>query len=293
MEIKPIQNYSYSSKTNFKHWDRTVYKVGTNIGRENVINRNNTYFFRDPIFWIDIVNFLEKKVKDIPRINIYSYGCSDGSDVYTLIMSLLGRKNKDLLKKCSPIIAKDLDPLAIKRAKSNAYYITKSEKEDINLCTQNKFDKFFLPLEKKSDVVPEANMQINPELTQYAQYSIANVLQDYKKINPNNSIIFLRNILPYIKENSNETFLKDREWKTQKKFLKDLYNHLGENSYIVIGGYDRYEMGNNLLKTLQEIGFIQTPILNLYKKGSNAEKTFHNNFLGKFTDFFQRIYSCF
>ena len=292
MEIKSIQKCSYS-RPNFKRWDRTVYKVGTRTGLENIVNRNNTYFFRDPIFWIDIVDFIEKKFKNFHKINIYSYGCSDGSDVYTLIITLLARKNKDLLKKCSPIIAKDLDSLAIKRAMSNTYYITKSEKEDINLCTNGEFDKFFLLLEKQSEVVPEANMKLNPELVQYAQYSFANVLYDFKKINPNNSIVFLRNVLPYINESYGEAYLHDKQWKTQKKFLKDLYNHLGENSYIVIGEYDRYEMGDDLLKSLQEIGFIQTSVHNLYKRGSKAEQVFHNNILGKIFDYFQRLYHYF
>ncbi len=290
MQISPIQNYSYRDNSpNFKHWERTVYKAGHKTGLENIVNRNNTYFFRNSDFWLDLVGFLEKTFKDIPKFNIYSYGCSDGSDVYSLIITLLAHR-ENLLKKCSPIIGKDWDSVAIKRANSNVYEITQSERKEINYCTCGKFDTFFKELEEGSNLIPEANVKINPEVAKHAMFCQENVLHDYESIRPNNSIVLLRNILPYLNENWGESFLKNDNWETQRKFLNDLYNHLGENSYIAIGEYDRYEMKKVLPKMLRKAGFMQTPVHNLYKRATKTEKIKYNTFWGRISEFFQKLF---
>ena len=70
--------------------------------------------------------------------------------------------------------------------------------------------KNFKELKEKSRYIPEANMKINPILSNYIEYSQANILEDYKNIKPNNSIIFLRNFLPYLDGNNNSVSLKDK-----------------------------------------------------------------------------------
>lgn len=289
MQVQPIRNYSQNNNPSFTHWNRTVYKLGTSTGIENIIRRNNTHFFRDADFWLDLIPFLEKKFKDISKFQIYSYGCSDGSDALTLIISMLANKRDNILKKFSPIIAKDIDPVAIERAKASIYEIIPSEKKEINSCTLGKFDEFFQEFKGESSLVPEANMMVKPQLSNHVRYSEANILEDYRTIEPNNSIVLVRNVLPYITSNYDEPYYKGGDWQVQKEFLENLYNHLGENSYIAIGTYDRYEMGRKLSKMLREIGFIKTPIYSLYKRGTQAEKALHNTFLGKALEFFQKL----
>ncbi len=291
MHIQPVQNNLYNYKTlNFKHWNRTVYKLGTNTGFENVVLRNNTGFYRDPDFWLDLAEFLEKKLKNIPKMNIYSYGCSDGSDPLSLVMTLLAHNRNSVLEKFSPIIAKDIDSLAIARAKAGLYEIVAPEKETIDRYTCGKFNNFFREYNGKSQLVPEANFEINPEAIRHIKYHEANVLDDYKTIEPNNSIVLLRNMLPYLTPNYGEGYYRGGDWSVQKKFLNDLYNHLGENSYIAVGGYDRHEMRRELEKALRKAGFEPTNIFNLYRRVPENEKNILPSFIEKALEFFKNIF---
>ena len=183
MQINPIQNNKYNSNSvNFKHWERTVYKSGTTYGIENVVRRNTTFFFREPAFWKYFTDFLDERFKNVPKINLYSYGCSDGSDPLTLIMKLIGDKSENVLKKISPIIAKDIDPVAISKAKSAKYMMTFFEQSDINYWTNDNYNLFFKESKARPTLEFDAEVEVKPELLEYIQYDVANVLEDYKNI---------------------------------------------------------------------------------------------------------------
>ena len=66
----------------FKSWVRERYlKTG--------FNRNNTCFFRDGDFIKNLTDMLSEKFKDIPKVNVYCFGCSDGSEALSFIMNML------------------------------------------------------------------------------------------------------------------------------------------------------------------------------------------------------------
>ena len=82
---------------------------------------------------------------------------------------------------------------------------------------------------------------------EYVKFGVADILTDYKNIEPDNSVIFARNFWPYLGCNE------------QYKLAENLHSHLGKNSLIMIGEFDtRYEVDNNftnMANTLIYCGF--------------------------------------
>ena len=73
MQIYPIQKNEYKiNYPSFTRWRREAY-----VFNKGMIHRNDTHFFRETHAWLDLISFIEKKFKNIPRINVYNYGCSD------------------------------------------------------------------------------------------------------------------------------------------------------------------------------------------------------------------------
>ena len=119
MKIQSIQNPNINyKKPVFKKWERTVFNESKSFNFEDILHRNNTIFFRNPSFWQNAVKFFEKEYKNVPKVNVYCYGCSDGSEAYTFAMTLLTKIGKKA-KKYFPIQAKDYDPVAIEKIQEN------------------------------------------------------------------------------------------------------------------------------------------------------------------------------
>ena len=73
--------------------------------------------FRSDIEWNLFSHFVEKKFENVDKVNVYDFGCSDGSEAYTFLISLLDFCNSGTAKKFVPIKAYDIDKEAIRRAK--------------------------------------------------------------------------------------------------------------------------------------------------------------------------------
>ena len=187
MRISSVQNYQYQpQKPTFKEFHRSVIKPN-----EGLVYCNDTWFFRSADFWDNFTNFLKKKYKNVPKVNVYNYACSDGSETFTLIMRILSEKDKELEKKFLPIIAKDIDKYVIKKAKSKDYYqIGNEEKEKINIFTNGQYSKFFKEITQTQNSIFAYASQ---ELYDNVNFSIADVNKDYKNIKPENSVVMVRN----------------------------------------------------------------------------------------------------
>ena len=88
------------------------------------------------------------------------------------------------------------------------------------------------------------------EVTKNIKYSVANIIDDYVNIEPENSVISARDMWPYL------TIFEI------KKLLANLGQHLKKGSSLVFGNYDYYpreynfgEFFNFLDKNLQDNGF--------------------------------------
>lgn len=232
-------NYNYNQPS-FNAWNREVFK---NSSIKELKHRNDTNFFRDTNFWYKLVRLIKEKYKNIPDVNVYCYGCSNGLEPYTFIMELMTMLAPKEAEKFLPVIAKDYDSVAIRAAKNNKFLINTTEANNINLFTGNQFNKYFKTLRvvDKDDTCCLAKSI----LTDNVEFSTANILEDYTNIKPDNSIVFARNFWPYLSN-------PDRDL-----LAEALYNQLGNNSMLVIGRFDLSDKTSEYLPfLLSKKGFV-------------------------------------
>ena len=190
--------------------------------------RHSTKMFRDDVNWPLFGTYLKARYKDTPKVNTYIYGCSYGSEAYTMSI-LLQSKFQDESKKFFPIQAKDIVKSVIDRD------IQSQKKHEIITPTAYNYIKtdLKLPLEEQNKYCKRLISGNKPAvvLTKGVKKPIifehANILNDINSIDPKNpSIVMCRNMWPYIKPN------------VYDRYAKKLYNRLALNSIVVIGNYD-------------------------------------------------------
>jgi chemotaxis methyl-accepting protein methylase len=194
MFIQSINSYNNQRYTPVSHksWTRTVHKENGSRFVNEVLHRNDTFLFREEELWEFLRNYIVAKYNSVKKVNVYNYGCSNGSEACTFLMTMFGNHDAEVAKKFTPIIAKDYDPYAIEKAKTHLLPVVPFERYLINAYTDDKFDKF-LEKANKQDESGKELYKIKPQYSSKIKYSVADIRQDYKMIRPDNSIIFARN----------------------------------------------------------------------------------------------------
>ena len=284
MRISHVQNNNnYNNKyyqPSFGIWHRDVYKTGKD-GMEKLSHRNDTCFFRNGFFWENLTNYLEQKFSKTDKVNVYCYGCSDGSEPYTFAMKVLAR-GKDFAQKFLPIQARDIDGIAICKAldgeyKLGSYEIFHFEQyltdgfvkagEDVVKIKKSKSSnlrEFFDYSEYSRDyLMPDGKLEVKAKdvLKKTVKFAMGDIFEDYKNINPDNAIVFARNFWPYIEDAQKRS-----------EFFKKLYGHLHEGSLFVIGDFDAVEARDgsyffgSVKKEIKRAGFVETELENVFEK---------------------------
>ena len=111
MRILPIQNYnnksiSRNNKPAFQSWEREVFVKSKDVFVKELKHRNDTSFFRDGRFWSSLAYYMMYKYRDADKVGVYNYACSDGSEPYSLLMTLISIWGIENVKKYLPIKAK-------------------------------------------------------------------------------------------------------------------------------------------------------------------------------------------
>lgn len=257
MQIQNISSINYYNKTqnpNFKSWRREVLHECSNPKTltKLVKHRNDTWFFRDCLNWEQFGKFLVEKYKNIPKVNVFNYACSNGSEAYSFIMELFSNNDYDIAQKFMPVIAKDYDQVAIDYAKSGLIKIESGEKSSIDLRTNDCFPMFF----RESELYEKNLYEPRHILSSNVIFTNANILDDYKTIPKDNSVILARNFWPYLKYND------------RVKVIQELYNHLKENCTLVIGRFDNQGSwdATPTRQILESVGFKESEVENVFTK---------------------------
>ena len=161
MRISPI-NYNYY-KPSFKSTTRTTYisnsdgvfvlpSYNRQLGKTKqfssnsdvkMINSNTTNFFRRDIDWKTLGKIFKKQFPQ-GKVNIYDFACSDGSEAYSLIITLIEQLGEKNAQRFFPIIASDVDEEIIRMANSKKIVATS---EDIfsmgNIIKDGNIKKYF------------------------------------------------------------------------------------------------------------------------------------------------------
>ena len=180
----------------------------------NEITTNTTGFFRENEHFKFIKENIGKIIEDIPRIKrageirLWSAPCSSGEEPITMAI---------VLKECLPpgirikILATDVSKKVLLKAERGVY----SQSECKGLSGQHLATYF-----KKQD---EGFYMVEPELKKLITYRHFNFMDEFKFIRHDFDIIFCRNFMIYL---SNET---------QEKLINKFYDVLVPNGLFFIG----------------------------------------------------------
>lgn len=244
MNITPVFN-----TPNFSSIRRTTYKnVGTNkeyvkpyyspyedvishSRGENpsysfvkIVNSNLTHFFRDDIpSWAFLVEKLDKTFENVPKVNVYDFGCSDGSEAYTFIISLFETLGEEKAQKFLPIKAYDKDGFIVKKANSGRVECSPEDYEKLLENTNNNIEKYF-EIEKEDE---DGTKTLKPKeiLTDNVTFEKKNYADGLENVEKENSLILSRNFLKYL----------DRSEIVKATYL---LRDLDQSSRVVLGGFD-------------------------------------------------------
>ena len=113
--------------------------------------QTSTSFFRKDMKWEKLVNRLAEKYHNVKSVNTQCWGCSDGSEPFTLAMMMIEKMGENA-KKFFPIKAFDIDGNALKMAKSGEVKLTREDVKRIKATlgeNYKKYIEFDLPVTKK------------------------------------------------------------------------------------------------------------------------------------------------
>lgn len=223
----------------------------------NLRYRGDTRLCRDDLDFPAVVNFLDKKYKDVPKVNVIMHACSDGEEVYSflgVLVSKLGEKAAKFL----PVCAKDIEANHLKLAKRGVYNITRSEYEMANDDMNGNFYTFFEPMPKKGSSDPRLKytrtVKVEHSLKSLVNFAQSNILDDMENVNLKNTVLFARNFWPYLSKDE------------IGRLVDLLAKNTDESSTIIIGDYDSV-----CRELLISAGFIETEIDNVFEKSKINE----------------------
>lgn len=251
MLINSALNNNTNNKPSFKYWYRNVYHY-PNM-QKKVLYRNDTCFFRDEGLWCDVIDSLVKEFKDVSKINVRFYGSSNAEEIFTFLMRLIVSYPKEIVNKFTNVIARDIDPLTIEKARG-FHTISADEKRAINSYTNNNFDRF-ISLNKLEESNGQPLYTISNELYDKIDLGVADIREDYKNIKPSYNFISMRNFFPYF-----ET------WMERQQLLRNIGKQMKSNSFIFVGEFDVRGTDFKINNEIIDAGFKRTKIPYLFKK---------------------------
>lgn len=267
MRINSAQS-NLNKKTNFTANYREVYDKVT----RHTLYRNNSCFFRKDLVWDKFVDLLEKKYKNVDKVNIHCFACSDGSEPFSLAMMLIEKLGYKKAQKFFPIIASDMDSEILREPKKGIINISDIDLEHIEQNLGTNYKKYMTLSE---DAVYSTKLGakvrtgiIDPIIlssVKFKNYVMQTRIVDVPK---RNSVLMSRNVWPYFER----PYQKDDS--LGFKMLEKASNQLGDNSLIVIGDFDNRITGDRL----KAKGFFGTEVDWVYTKGYVPKEYFQDKY---------------
>ena len=237
-----------------------------------IFNRGTTHMFRGDLNWNIFANYLKEKYSKDEKVNSYVYGCSKGSEAYSLSI-LLQQMFDEESAKFFPIKAKDINKDVLYR-QGAVCFINKDDIRDMRYLTflnsENKSaDLRAKYITKNSIALSLFPYKLKNNVINTIEFEKANILDDIENIDSDNpSILMARNMWPYIDPDEYEDF------------AQKLYDKLAPNSIVVLGYYDfegekierfyKLQDSDKFPEALVNAGFnISDCKIGLYKKKKN------------------------
>lgn len=239
--------YAVNKKISFGTIEREV------IEDKKLKYRNDTYFFRDDIDWNRLTRHIVSS--NTPK-KIYCYACSDGSEPYSIAISLISKLGYDKAQEYFPIIAKDNDEYMVKKAQSGYIELDTIDIIRMNENTGNAPYSFFSKISPSSIHDDYYLYKVDDKLKKCVCFSKGNLVNEVSSLDYSNSVIFFRNVWPYLNKEQ------------QKAIVKSLSQKMEKSTMLITGIFDYNERLNpKFNKWLSQFGLLQiSPFI--YKKCS-------------------------
>lgn len=225
----------------------------SNCVQINKQRKHFTYFFRDDLQWKNFVKYLDKQFLGADKVNIHNLACSDGTESYTLVMSLLSKLGEDKSKKFLPIMSSDINSEVILTAKSgNIPLLTGLYKfydyYKLKMCTfLDKPKHFKISKQDKKTIV-----NIDDICKNNIRFKTADLFKEIDNMEGENTVVLCRNVWMYLSV--------DEQILAAEKLGKKLQ----KNSSVVLGEYDKG--ASDAVELLNKNGFEETYIDYVFEK---------------------------
>ena len=262
------------TKLNFSSTDRTVYynkqdgryslsnyttATYNENDRENttkMVYSNRTFFFRKDLPWQSLAMYISKQFREVDKVNVYNFACSDGSEAYSLAIALIMRYGEEGAKKFFPIRASDIDKNIIEQAQKGIIKATSMDmvKLESNIFKPKTIQDFF-EVERNFEN-NDFPYTLHPKkiLTDNVEFKCESIEQGLDDVEKSNSLILARNFWRYLSAEE----LANASMKLRK--------NIDNSSRIIIGEFDKIgdalstsyghsSYGDNLPMFLRHLGF--------------------------------------
>lgn len=219
-----------------------------------------TFAFRNDLDWNKLADCIVHNFKNKDKVNMVQFASSDGSEAYSLIISLLERCPRQIVHKFLPIKAYDIDSEIIRAAKSGYINFTKTDIENIEKHTNGNATKYFqktnTPLIIANDFIYESSpnstgdfayktYKAEKELTDNVHFYNKDMQDVLNNLEDNsNTVLMCRNVLGYFDEGS------------ANYFVRKVSEKLKPGSLFVIGEFD-CDSHTALSQYIEEKGFFE------------------------------------
>ena len=179
---------NYNKNTNF-----TSLRMKTFDKFGNVINCHYTNFNREDINWKKFAKFLGDRFEAQDKVKVNFFGCSDGSDPYTLILNLI-KELGDKARKFFPILASDISEQVVKQVDEGKIQLHNKDIEYLKKI--NAMDYF--ERDNGGKIQTFKNLELMPfivknSLKEKMQTSVKDVRDAVKEENFSSSVFIFRN----------------------------------------------------------------------------------------------------
>ena len=217
-----------------------------------VVNRNTTAIARAGLHVNSLPSFLEEVFPGDERVIMMDYGCSTGEEPSTIFLSLHHKLKDKAIQKYCPIIAKDINPENIDRAKNGNIIAIFDEvwwlKQSFG---PKRYDYFYITdlLNGKYRLTPK------PLLADNIKYFVADIREDSHKIPNRRVVLSCRNFWPYLSKED------------QHMVLKNISQRLTDDqNLLIVGDFDLAAQNGITEDMLKQYGFEQTKYKFIYRK---------------------------
>lgn len=255
-----------SSNTNpYNHYTKPTF-TSTRVRQldelGNVIFCNYTNMNRADTNWSKLARFLYERFKNPDRVKLNMFGCSDGSDAYTLAINLI-KELGNKARKFFPIYASDIAKTVVKEAQERKILLHERDLEFLRkIGAYTYFERDYakpMQIMRGIEFYPH---KVKPVLADTVEFSVKDVRESSALQDFSNQFVSFRNGWAY------NTLEK------QEQIAKNLFNNSNKKTIVMIGQSDLFKSGAS--DALQRNGFsgIKSEIF------TEAETNYPSNLIG-------------